>query len=125
MASIESFNKKVEVILEIFFGFKQHIKRSKASGFGAMGRAICHYLIGDAQARGNLHFHMLFWCAEAAKLPQSPLNAKGHRHILNQFHDTAGHDMRLIFGFANQPDVRWYCSSGQCVFDEGILYKND
>jgi hypothetical protein len=83
VASVESFNKKVQVILEIFLGFKRNPKKSQAPGLGALGRAYSHYLIVEAQGRGCLHFHMLFWGTFSPHLIQAASTSAKYKDIVS------------------------------------------
>jgi hypothetical protein len=84
VASVESFNKKIAVILEIFFGFVPGGKRSKAPGYGMLGRSFAYYLVVEAQGRGCLHFHMLFWGTFSPQLIQAASCSPTYKEIVSK-----------------------------------------
>ena len=84
VASVESFNKKVAVILETFFGFIKCGKRSKSPGYGMLGRSFAYYLVVEAQGRGCLHFHMLFWGTFSPQLIQAASSSPKYREIVSK-----------------------------------------
>jgi hypothetical protein len=84
VAAAESFNRKFDVIIEEFFGFKPAVKRSKAPGTGMLGRSFAHYSVVEAQGRGTLHVHLLFWGSFCPQLIQAAATSVLYRDIVSQ-----------------------------------------
>jgi hypothetical protein len=84
VAAAESFNRKFDVIIEDFFGFKPAGKRSKAPGTSMLGRSFAHYSVVEAQGRGSLHVHLLFWGSFCPQLIQAAATSVKYRDIVSQ-----------------------------------------